>query len=136
MPGGNPAEDKSLKDTEKNKAAIIIPFNSLLLPKSPSKQTTLLDDTSGAPAVDLDNELLRKLREALHKEASPTHKAEAGSPAPIARFLKDLFSRYGQKPDKVCIACMNAFISNLGTIAVERSKCMCGCSDSVVALES
>jgi hypothetical protein len=48
--------------------------------------------------VELDDDLARKLREAIHKEALAY--SEQGSPAAVTQFLKDLLATYGQKPDK------------------------------------
>jgi hypothetical protein len=50
--------------------------------------------------VDLDDELARKLRDAVHKEA--TNLSDSGSPNAVTEFLKTLCATYGVKPDKVC----------------------------------
>lgn len=49
--------------------------------------------------MDLDDELARKLRDAVHKEAISL--SEPGSPAAVTEFLKTLCATYGVKPDKV-----------------------------------
>jgi hypothetical protein len=61
----------------------------------------LSDDGQGQPIVELDDDLARKLREAVLKELRMPKYTREGGPPTITQFLKKLVAKYGQKTDTV-----------------------------------